>query len=590
MIKILIVFIIVSINNKCYSESMQFNKREKFIDSLYNNNSIREAIDSLDIWISNFDTTKTPKYQLGYFYSDRADCLKNLGLLNEALKNYDISRKFKQGYSIESDLSLENNIAYIYQFLGQNDTALSIFNNNLEIAKQNEQTDMIATIANNIGMTYSFTGMYFSAIEYYLESYKILDIVKDTLKISSILNNIGQLYLRLENLEEAEKYTLKCISLSKKIDMQTNIVIAYNNLGKIYTQKGDKYLAFKYLDSAMYTANAIEFYLAIPVITGNKGFAFLKFEQYDSAKMYIIKAIELNKKNESFNFLTKDYLNMASYYRKTKKYKEALKYYNYCINLGKQHSNLSDYYIAYKYKSETHKYLNDFKNAYSDFKIYIEISDSILNIRKQNEIFELEKKYNYQKKEKELILSKARIEKVKLSRAYISGGLVLILISLIFVYLQFLKKKKAYTVLYKKSIEAVKQEKKNNECRISLNRKQPDTDKQTKLYNNLIEVVEHNKVHHKKGLTLEDLAKNLTTNREYLSQIINEQFGRFNDFINHYRINDIVEILSDSDNIKSKYSLEVIAAEVGFNSMSTFIAAFKKETGLTPSKFRDSRK
>ena len=54
----------------------------------------------------------------------------------------------------------------------------------------------------------------------------------------------------------------------------------------------------------------------------------------------------------------------------------------------------------------------------------------------------------------------------------------------------------------------------------------------------------------------------------------------FNDFINHYRIEDVKNKLKNGDHQHT--TLLGIALESGFNSKATFNRAFKKSTDMTP--------
>jgi AraC-like DNA-binding protein len=58
----------------------------------------------------------------------------------------------------------------------------------------------------------------------------------------------------------------------------------------------------------------------------------------------------------------------------------------------------------------------------------------------------------------------------------------------------------------------------------------------------------------------------------------------FSDFINQHRIEEMKIRLTD--NRYHHFKIEQIAFDTGFNSKSTFQAAFKKFTGLTPSEYR----
>ncbi len=86
-------------------------------------------------------------------------------------------------------------------------------------------------------------------------------------------------------------------------------------------------------------------------------------------------------------------------------------------------------------------------------------------------------------------------------------------------------------------------------------------------------------------LTLSQLSEKVKIPAHYLSQIINEKLNcNFLDFVNGYRVEDAKEKLVDPK--FEHYTIVSVAYEAGFNSKSTFYAAFKKVTGMTPSKYR----
>jgi AraC-like DNA-binding protein len=101
----------------------------------------------------------------------------------------------------------------------------------------------------------------------------------------------------------------------------------------------------------------------------------------------------------------------------------------------------------------------------------------------------------------------------------------------------------------------------------------------------LIDVMESEKPYTDGELTLPRLAARLSVSTHHLSQVINERLERsFNDFVNSYRVEEAKRRLADPS--AGHYSLIAIAEDVGFNSKSSFNAAFKKQTGMTPSEFR----
>ncbi|MFT6957305.1 MAG: AraC-like DNA-binding protein [Halieaceae bacterium] len=86
-------------------------------------------------------------------------------------------------------------------------------------------------------------------------------------------------------------------------------------------------------------------------------------------------------------------------------------------------------------------------------------------------------------------------------------------------------------------------------------------------------------------LSLPQLAERLSCSVNHLSQAINEGHGvSFFDYINRYRVLEATSILKQKTGSAS--SILDVALAVGFNSTSTFYAAFKKTTGQTPAQFR----
>lgn len=87
------------------------------------------------------------------------------------------------------------------------------------------------------------------------------------------------------------------------------------------------------------------------------------------------------------------------------------------------------------------------------------------------------------------------------------------------------------------------------------------------------------------NLKVNDLAREIKVSGHQLSQILNDNIEKnFTLFVNEYRINEACKILSTNKNL----TIDAIGDEVGFNSKSTFFAAFKKIKGLTPGVYQQT--
>jgi AraC-like DNA-binding protein len=89
------------------------------------------------------------------------------------------------------------------------------------------------------------------------------------------------------------------------------------------------------------------------------------------------------------------------------------------------------------------------------------------------------------------------------------------------------------------------------------------------------------KLYQQPELTLSQLAKKLGTNTSVLSKVINQAFRlNFNDYINRYRVEDVVQKMQDPQ--FANQTLLSLAFDAGFNSKSTFNRAFLKFKGVSP--------
>lgn len=105
------------------------------------------------------------------------------------------------------------------------------------------------------------------------------------------------------------------------------------------------------------------------------------------------------------------------------------------------------------------------------------------------------------------------------------------------------------------------------------------------IYAKVLRLIVDEKQYQNPDLTLKSLSESLNVSPQILSQVINQKSEKnFNNFINTFRIEESRRLLH-LDESKNK-TVASIAYEVGFNSISSFNTAFKKQTGETPMTYR----
>tara|TARA_R110000868_G_scaffold67098_9_gene199535 strand:- start:299 stop:1450 length:1152 start_codon:yes stop_codon:yes gene_type:complete len=93
-----------------------------------------------------------------------------------------------------------------------------------------------------------------------------------------------------------------------------------------------------------------------------------------------------------------------------------------------------------------------------------------------------------------------------------------------------------------------------------------------------------NKLYADNGLSLRKLSDITGVTKNHISETLSQHLGvNFFDFVNSHRAAEAKRLLLETD-----LNVLEIGLEVGFNSRSTFNAAFKKHVGSTPSAYRDN--
>jgi AraC-like DNA-binding protein len=293
------------------------------------------------------------------------------------------------------------------------------------------------------------------------------------------------------------------------------------------------------------------------------------------------------------NNLPYAYYYTAKSYQKNNKEKDAINYYKKVDSLFKK--NEAVYNISRKSYEELIKHYKkekDLKNQLYYINQLIKV-DSLLHeeelylskgIFKEYDIPQLES-------EKEMILQQMD-ENDLLFKKLIFASTILLVISLIILFFQYYKK-----TVYKKKFDQIMTGVEDQK----LTKVSDDKDKKLSTSNNITELeiskeiingilsglqqFENQQKYLSLNLTLNSLAKELETNSNYLSKVINHYKKlSFSNYLNLLRVNYFIDLAKREPNIR-KFTIKAIANEVGFSNSESFSKAFYKHKGIKPSYF-----
>lgn len=287
------------------------------------------------------------------------------------------------------------------------------------------------------------------------------------------------------------------------------------------------------------------------------------------------------------------------------------------LNLAEVYNNLIQPEQARKYALEALNAVNGNQKNNIKYAVYYQLAKSYapddadrMQVYMDSAIFYLQKHHISQSIDmiqffdtrQQLHRSQHRIEELKAKNTrnrtlFLIAGFVLFVIIAALAALSEVQKdrNRALHMLVEKNIkllqEEVRQEKaawrKNNNTSKRKTNSDNDQEKIRTIYVGFIHWLNDEGNFRRNDITLSIAARELNTNREYLSRAINRQDLHFNDLVNKYRVMEVTGIFSNPADVRNKLTLQVLATEVGFNSNSVFIDAFRKVTGMTPTQFRE---
>tara|TARA_X000000950_G_scaffold288143_1_gene403533 strand:- start:272 stop:2443 length:2172 start_codon:yes stop_codon:yes gene_type:complete len=345
----------------------------------------------------------------------------NQGNYYKAIDYYEKSLRIAKEIDYKTGIGLcYNNIGNIYLNRGNNEKALEYYEMALKIGKKLGDKKRIRSSYNNIGLIYENLGNYDRAMYFYEKSLKINEELADKLRISYSYNNIGNIYLDQEYYDKAMDYYEKSLRKAEELGDKSNIGMCYNNIGTVYQYKGNFNKALEYFQKGL------------------------------------TMRLEINDKSE----IGESYFNIGNIYKEQNNLDKELNYLLKAKKIFKEINVIYNLDVVAKSLMEVYEKLGKPQKALENYKLYVNIKDSLakMDAEKQLYKFEIDKNYELEKQADsikhadEIILHQAEA----ITQKQRSNGLVLIsiiiLISLCLVFNQLKKVKKGKLLVEERNI------------------------------------------------------------------------------------------------------------------------------------------
>lgn len=515
------------------------------------------------------------------------------GRVDKELSNYNLSiYYFNKSIELYNQIAIKDSLHDIYTGLALNyhikhefDAAAKNAKRSLAYAELDKDSVKIARSKRILGQTNAEQQNYPIALDFFFQNLDYFQRHRDSVELGHSLNSIGLTYYFMGDYEMSLLYSKKSLEIRESLNHKVGLMETYNNLALVYGTQENWDLALIYLRKSLVLNEELRELENTPTILINIGDAKLSQKMYEEAKVYYEKAYSYEKSNNELYANQRYHFNAFKINIRMKQFEEALRNYMQFIN----YKDSIDYNKQREYLAE-------------------------LNIQYQTEQKEKQLQLNSQKiklLEADKIIKQSKIEhQRKWLIALISGVTVFVIFIGVVSHLIFVKNR-AYRFLVAKNVEIANKESIQHTDSVSfiqnvnLGTSELDEDEaeepqkyidskltdehKKELLTAILEKMKEEKPYLDKDFSLEGFAKQLGSIRSYVSQTINEELKlNFRNFVNQYRVSEARQMLTKPEN--KHLTIESIAYEVGFGSKSSFNAAFKAHTGITPSFFMKSIK
>lgn len=312
---------------------------------------------------------KATDLNLAIFYNKKALTLANQIKSPEAcaLTNELMGELFQKNNNLQPSINYylisariyENNnwleeLAGVYLKLGElyyNENfnlkkALSYYNMALDLAIKTNNKKLIADVYNKIAGVFFNQGSYEEALDFYLKSYDLCKNIRNKKGTARALNNIGEVYRIKGNYNKALNYYQRSLIINKNISDFHQIATNLENMGMVESANGNTKEAFSYYEKSLLI--------------------------YDENKLP-------NDKIQILILIGKEYLNQNS----------PEKAYNYFIDAYQNAKEINELIWMSESSlgiSNALESMEDFKNSLKYFKIHSQITDSLVNRQKADQL------------------------------------------------------------------------------------------------------------------------------------------------------------------------------------------------------------
>jgi serine phosphatase RsbU (regulator of sigma subunit)/lipopolysaccharide biosynthesis regulator YciM len=356
-----------------------------------------------------------------------------------------------QAFSTIKDLSVRTDSLLeksdYYRSTGALDNFLVLAQEALNTAQESKRKKLIARAWINLGNANLLMGKYKEAVDACSQVLKIPSDSISSFDAVNIFNMLGSVSLRLNKQDEAIEYFRSGIKKADEVlERRKNERIIgllarfHSNIGVVYAGRGDFKTAVGYFEKTSEYFRLAGDSTTYAISLSNVGAAYFYLGEYEKAlKNYSIARAISVRFNDREN-ITRVIENIASVYIQQGKFAQAQECLDEGLQIAKEMKNRELERLMYKSFYDLYVAKKDPSSALSYYLKYDATNDSLLNESNLQQMNELNKKFESEKKEKEIeLLNKENeVSALELDQQKSQRNILIIIVALVLVSLGFL--------------------------------------------------------------------------------------------------------------------------------------------------------
>ncbi|MBS3776313.1 MAG: tetratricopeptide repeat protein [Bacteroidales bacterium] len=321
-------------------------------------------------------------------------------------------------------------------------------------------TEKLGQACNNQGNIHYQFGDYSRAVGFYKRALEHFEKIDNSKGISSCYNNIGNVFEEQQNYDKAKDYYTRALDLNRELNEIRNIGTCLNNLGEIHLKQSQIRQARTHFQKSLKYREKANDKRGISAVYSNLAMVNLKNRNYSKSLDQLHKALKLDNEIGDKKGMAEDMITLARVYLKQDRLNQA-------TDFALQGKRISDTIqaplqekSALQILAQIYEKRGDYRRALQYTRDFEEIEDRLFNKEKNQQIEELETKYQLEKKQEEIhrqeelldrkenLIRKQQVQKY----AYI-GGIVFVLAISVLIYVNYRQKRNINKLLMEQNEE-----------------------------------------------------------------------------------------------------------------------------------------